>query len=51
LQRYYPGRIVLLNDQLAARRVSGSFPSQDPQAVLGSLQGAMGPEQPPPLRN
>jgi transmembrane sensor len=45
LQRYYPGRIVLLNDQLAARRVSGSFPSQDPQAVLGSLQGVMGFER------
>lgn len=42
LQRYYPGRIVLLNDELAARRVSGSFPSKDPQAVLASLQGVMG---------
>ena len=45
LRRYYPGRIVLLNEQLAARRVSGSFPSQDPQAVLSSLQGVMGFEQ------
>ncbi|WP_460117934.1 FecR family protein [Pseudomonas sp. S2_C03] len=42
LQRYYPGRIVLLNDELAARRISGSFPSKDPQAVLASLQGVMG---------
>ncbi|MDB5993093.1 MAG: putative FecR [Pseudomonas sp.] len=42
LRRYYPGRIVLLNDELAARRVSGSFPSKDPQAVLGSLRGVMG---------
>ena len=42
LRRYYPGRIVLLNDELAARKVSGSFPSKDPQAVLSSLQGVMG---------
>ncbi|MFJ2713546.1 FecR family protein [Pseudomonas sp. NPDC087346] len=45
LQRYYPGRIVLLNDELAARKVSGSFPSRDPHAVLSSLQGVMGFEQ------
>jgi transmembrane sensor len=45
LRRYYPGRIVLLNDELAARRVSGSFPSKDPHAVLNSLQGVMGFEQ------
>lgn len=42
LGRYYPGRIVLLNDELGARRVSGSFPSRDPQAVLDSLQGVLG---------
>ncbi|MDF9776904.1 FecR family protein [Pseudomonas baetica] len=45
LARYYPGRIVLLDDELAARRVSGSFPSRNPQAVLSSLQGVMGFEQ------
>ena len=45
LRRYYPGRIVLFNDELAARRVSGSFPSKDPQAVLSSLRGVMGFEQ------
>jgi transmembrane sensor len=45
LRRYYPGRILLLNDELAARKVSGSFPSKDPQAVLSSLQGVMGFEQ------
>ncbi|EJM95936.1 Fe2+-dicitrate sensor, membrane component [Pseudomonas sp. GM74] len=45
LARYYPGRIVLLDDELAARRVSGSFPSKNPQAVLNSLQGVMGFEQ------
>jgi transmembrane sensor len=45
LGRYYPGRIVLLNDELAARRVSGSFPSRNPQAVLSSLQGVLGFEQ------
>ena len=42
LKRYYPGQIVLLNSQLGARRISGSFPSQDPQAVLNSLQGVLG---------
>ncbi|TVT79412.1 FecR family protein [Pseudomonas sp. H3(2019)] len=45
LDRYYPGRIVVLNDDLAARRISGSFPSKDPQAVLDSLQGVLGFEQ------
>ncbi|MHC8342201.1 FecR family protein [Pseudomonas sp. RT6P73] len=45
LGRYYPGRIVLLNDELAARRVSGSFPSKDPEVVLSSLQGVLGFEQ------
>lgn len=45
LRRYYPGRIVLLNDELAKRRVSGSFPSKDPQSVLSSLQGVLGFEQ------
>jgi transmembrane sensor len=45
VRRYYPGRIVLLNDELAMRRVSGSFPSKDPQAVLSSLRGVLGFEQ------
>ncbi|WP_339449946.1 FecR family protein [Pseudomonas sp. EA_5y_Pfl2_R50] len=45
LRRYYPGRIVVLNDELSARKVSGSFPSNDPQAVLNSLQGVLGFEQ------
>ena len=45
LRRYYPGRIVLLNDELGTRRISGSFPSHDPQAVLASLQGLLGFEQ------
>lgn len=45
LGRYYPGRIVLLNSELGARKVSGSFPSGDPQAVLDSLRGVLGFEQ------
>ncbi|WP_223467454.1 FecR family protein [Pseudomonas sp. GL-RE-26] len=45
LARYYPGRIVILNDGLATRRVSGSFPSRNPRAVLSSLQGVLGFEQ------
>lgn len=45
LRRYHPGRIVLLNDELGRRSISGSFPSQDPQAVLASLQGVLGFKQ------
>jgi len=45
LRRYYPGRIVLLNDELRDKRVSGSFASQDPQAILDALQGVVGFEQ------
>jgi transmembrane sensor len=45
LARYYPGRIVLLNDELGAKRISGSFPSKDPQAVLAALKSVVGFEQ------
>jgi len=45
LGRYYPGRIVLLNDELRGKRVSGSFASQDPGAILDALQGVVGFEQ------
>lgn len=45
LQRYFPGRIVLLNDALREQRVSGSFASQDPLAILDALQGVVGFEQ------
>ena len=45
LKRYYPGQILLLDSQLGAQRISGSFPSKDPQAVLNSLQGVLGFEQ------
>ncbi|MGC5702505.1 FecR family protein [Pseudomonas sp. NFXW11] len=45
LRRYFPGRILLLDQQLATRRVSGSFSSQDPQAVLDSLQAVLGFQQ------
>ena len=45
LSRYYPGRIVVLNDQLATRTVSGSFPSKDPEAVLAALKSVVGFEQ------
>lgn len=45
LSRYYPGRIVVLNDELAAKTVSGSFPSKDPQAVLAALKSVIGFEQ------
>ena len=45
LNRYYPGRIILLNDQLAAKTISGSFSSRDPQAVLAALKSVVCFEQ------
>lgn len=42
VQRYTPGRIVLLNPTLAQQRISGSFPSQDPDKVLTSLASVVG---------
>lgn len=45
LDRYYPGRILLLDKDLAGKRISGSFPSNDPAAVLASLQAVVGFEQ------
>jgi len=45
LSRYYPGRIVVFNDELGKKRVSGSFPSADPQAVLAALKTVVGFDQ------
>lgn len=45
LERYYPGRILLLDSELAQRRVSGSFSSNDPLEVLAALQNVLGFEQ------
>jgi len=42
LRRYYPGRIVLLGDELGQRKVSGSFPVQEPLVALDSLGKVMG---------
>ncbi|MDF0732834.1 FecR domain-containing protein [Pseudomonas entomophila] len=42
LRRYYPGRIVLLDDELGQRRVSGSFPVEEPLAALDSLGKVLG---------
>ena len=42
LARYYPGRILLLDDELAARKVSGSFPGNDPLAALDALGAVAG---------
>lgn len=42
VQRYKAERIVLLNPQLAQQRISGSFPSQDPEKVLASLASVVG---------
>ena len=42
VQRYYPGRIVLLNPEIAGRPVSGDFTTQDPQAILTAMQSLLG---------
>ncbi|MDH4551375.1 MULTISPECIES: FecR family protein [Pseudomonas] len=42
LGRYYPGRILLLDDELAKRKVSGSFPVAEPLLALDSLGKVMG---------
>lgn len=42
LSPYYSGRILLLNQSLAERQVSGTFPSQNPQAALEALQAVLG---------
>ena len=42
LGRYYPGRILLLDDELGQRKVSGSFPVAAPLLVLDSLGKVMG---------
>lgn len=42
LGRYYPGRILLLDGQLGQRKVSGSFPVQEPLLALDSLGKVLG---------
>lgn len=42
IARHHSGRILILDDTLADRRVSGTFPATDPAAALASLQGVMG---------
>lgn len=42
LGRYYPGRILLLDDDLGQRKVSGSFPVEEPLVALDSLGKVMG---------
>jgi transmembrane sensor len=45
LSRYYPGRIVVMNAALGEKRISGSFPSKDPEAVLAALKSVVGFEE------
>ncbi|HKS13198.1 MAG TPA: sigma-70 family RNA polymerase sigma factor [Pseudomonas sp.] len=45
LRRYYPGRILLLDAELGQRKVSGSFPVDDPMAALDSLGAVLGFER------
>ncbi|CAK9887560.1 MULTISPECIES: FecR family protein [Pseudomonas] len=42
LARYYPGRIILLDSALGKRKVSGSFPANQPLAALDSLGAVLG---------
>lgn len=42
LGRYYPGRILLLDEKLAQRTVSGSFPVAEPMQALDSLGQVLG---------
>lgn len=42
LARYYPGRLLLLDDALAQRTVSGSFPIAEPLQALDSLGQVLG---------
>lgn len=40
--RYYPGRVFLLHNEWAERRITGSFSTDDPEAALTSLQAIAG---------
>ncbi len=42
VQRYYPGRIVLVDHELGQRLVSGDFSSADPQSILTAFQSVLG---------
>lgn len=42
IERHRPGRIVVISDTLAERRVSGSFSIDNPQAALASIQSLVG---------
>ena len=42
LGRYYPGRILVLDGELRQRKVSGSFPVDEPLLALDSLGKVMG---------
>lgn len=40
--RYHSGRILVLDESLGERRVSGNFPAADASAALASLRGVLG---------
>ena len=42
IRRYYPERVILLNQAIAGRPVSGDFTTQDPQAILTAMQSLLG---------
>ncbi|WP_437882272.1 FecR family protein [Pseudomonas sp. LRF_L74] len=45
LQRYYPARILILDDALARRPVNADLVSTDPLAALAALRGSLGFQQ------
>lgn len=42
LRRYRSGRVIILNQELAEKRVTGSFSLDDPDAALEALQSTVG---------
>ena len=42
IERYRPGRLVVVSRSLANHRISGSFPLADPDRALVSIQSIVG---------
>ncbi|MBD3896442.1 FecR domain-containing protein [Halomonas sp. ML-15] len=42
LERMLPGRVVVSGDEAGAYRLSGSFPANDPDAILDALETSLG---------
>ena len=42
LERMLPGRVLVSGDEAGAYRLSGSFPANDPEAILDALETSLG---------